>query len=125
LRRVYGIRKQLVQLLDHFQAHGFFEFERKEVAHGSIELNFPDVLMKLRLRADLAGRFRINPVFCHLASPFVSVFRKCLVRMQHNQPSPVFAIIVLAAFRVFRSRNCSQVSASIRGHRSSLYSCKT
>ena len=48
----HGVGEQQIELLGHFQAHGFFQFERQHVGNRAVALNFGGVLMKAWLRVD-------------------------------------------------------------------------
>jgi hypothetical protein len=59
----HRVGEQPVYLLGHFQAYGFLEFERQQVAHRSIGVDFAGTLVKSRLRTDPAGGLRIAMFF--------------------------------------------------------------
>src|SRR5215469_7674250 len=50
-----GICEQLVQLFAHLQSDNFLEFQRLQVRHGSVRLDFRRALMEPRLGVDLLG----------------------------------------------------------------------
>src|SRR6266446_2382959 len=51
----HGVCKRSIELLCHFQSDRFFQFERQQVGHGSITLDFTGALPKARLCTDLVG----------------------------------------------------------------------
>src|SRR5437867_6374416 len=51
----HGIWKHSIELVCHFQSDRFFQFERQQIVHGSIALDFTGALAKARLCIDLMG----------------------------------------------------------------------
>ena len=48
----HGIGQKLVEVLGHFQADGFFQFQRQSVADGAVLLDFAGSLVKMGLGGD-------------------------------------------------------------------------
>jgi hypothetical protein len=45
----HGIGQKQIELLGHFQADGFFQFQGQRVVHGAVLLDFMSSLVKVRL----------------------------------------------------------------------------